>query len=394
MQKKIKLILSFIFVIVHCGLKAQKLDIVLPEDANKEYSFILNKGIARDTIQVGTLGFAGNARIQIPEKEKNFRGIGVLQVKNGTSLNLIVNHENFSVEKVRDGSFSFRDSPENESLYFYLNNHRKIDKIEKPDLYADRFIELISYLKQQNRLQQGQVSLSEKAKVRLYAINQLDMQDLYTSGLWFYIIDGMTRLSSGQVAYGEDMVKILKRITSPLVFEAFAENLITITEQYGWDDSFDIIVPYIQESGRIETPRGNMYTAFTLAKMRKGMKAPVLDGLLDPFNKENSKISKMLVVFYQPDCHNCEEQMNLLIKEYEKIKEQGVRVISISSDDKKDTFKKDCQRFPWSDKLCDFKGFSGTNYLNYGVVGTPYFFLLDRNWIVQGRYARISDIVF
>jgi hypothetical protein len=57
----------------------------------------------------------------------------------------------------------------------------------------------------------------------------------------------------------------------------------------------------------------------------------------------------------------------------------------------KDVFEYTASGLPWSDKFCDFKGFDGENFRNYGIVGTPTFILTDDGGIVRGRYARLSE---
>ncbi|MFT3992852.1 MAG: thioredoxin-like domain-containing protein [Dysgonomonas sp.] len=393
MKSRITYLFIFFLMLSICSIvKAQRIDLSLPKLANKEYVFILHKGIKQDTIQSGSFGFAGNMTINIPERNKGYSGIGVLYLKDGGAITLIVNNEDFQIGENQNGGYEFRNSIENDYLYHYYQNSRKQDIKGEKNLYADKYIDLISHFKLQNQLLQGQGGLAARVDNRMYNTSQLDLDALYTSGLWFYQIDGIARLSPDQKTFGEDMIKMLDRIKSTEVFEAITENLITITGQYGWEDAFDIIVPYVESTGRIETPHGNIYNAFTLAKIRKGTQAPLLDGLVDPMNKENNHVQKILIVFYQPDCHNCEGEMNILIKNYEKFKEKGLRIISVSSDTREDIFQADCIRFPWTDKLCDFKGFAGSNYLKYGVLGTPTFFLLDKNWVVLGRYAMISQI--
>jgi peroxiredoxin len=186
----------------------------------------------------------------------------------------------------------------------------------------------------------------------------------------------------------------MKRINSQKVFEHLANNLIVITEQYGWDDAFDIIVPYIEESGRIAVPQGRIFDAFALAKVRKGTPVPDLDGLTPSLC--GSGYRRTLLVFYQPDCENCHAQIERLISDYPKLKEQNIRIVSISSGTNKDIFAGDVKRFPWadSDKLCDYKGFAGANFVRYGIMSTPTFFLLDEEGRVMKRYALVADIDF
>jgi len=386
-----KLSLICLLLILPFNINAQKINFTLPNEANKNYTFSLNKGIKRDAIQKGNVSFAGKIVVNIPEKEKGYVGMGTLQIGEDSPLNIIIDNNDFNVEQTTDGKYKFTNSRENDYLYSIMQDRNFPG--EDTTLYASYFVNCIRYMQSLNAAVQG-FSLKDKAEVRAYAMEKLDFERLYTSSIWYNVIDGLIKLNPAQENMAQDMIAYLKRIKSQEVFEHLAENLVTITEQYGWDDAFDIIVPYIEESGRIEVPQGNMFTAFALAKVRKGMLAPDIKGLKPSLS--SSKAVKTLLVFYQPDCENCHAELEKLIKMYPELNQKGIRVVSISSDHLKESFDKDKKWFPWtdSDKLCDFKGFSGTNFLNYGIMATPTFFLLDKEQKVIKRYALVSDIEF
>jgi peroxiredoxin len=356
-------------------------------ESGSPYVFVLSKGLERDTIQKGTLGFAGNAVINIPSEYENYKGMGFLQVKDNTiPVSMIVAGEDFSVE-MAGKTPKFTGSKENTYLYGILE---KKELVKDTSLYANRFIDIMQYVQRQSKALSQGGDLTEKAELRQYAQNKLDMECLYTSSLWYFVIDNMVKLSESQEALGKDIVKILSRTHSQEVFEALSGDIVTITEQFGLDDAFDIIVPYIQASERIKTPKGKMFDAFTMAKIRKGMQAPAIQGY-----KKQTDIAfpdKTVVIFYDPDCHNCEVQLEQLIKDYEKLKMRNIQVISISSSMETDEHSKDFNRFPWTNKLCDYKGFAGNNFKNYGVLGTPTIFLLDKDNKVLGRYALVSKM--
>jgi len=46
---------------------------------------------------------------------------------------------------------------------------------------------------------------------------------------------------------------------------------------------------------------------------------------------------------------------------------------------------------PWTEKLCDLKGFEGEYFKKYGVIGTPTIFVLDKDKTITGKYAHLSD---
>jgi peroxiredoxin len=385
---KLKTYLLVVNLSMSFAMYGQKINITLPSEANKEYVFLLHKGINADTVQRGTFSFLGGLTIDVPQKYKDYKGMASLWIKDSPPLNLVINHENFLVSRNTDnGWYVFENSAENKYLYSVIQD--KAGLPEDSSLYASGFINIVHYKQLLNRVAGGAGGLRERNDVRSYAVNELDMENLYTSGFWYGVVDALTKVLGTQQMFGQDMVKILMRIKSQEVFEHLAGNLITITEQYGWDDAFDIIVPYIEKSGRIPVPQGKMYTAFILSKVRKGMEAPKIAGLSQVREK-----SKTLLVFYMPDCENCHAQIDQLLSQYEEIKAKGVRVVTISGDNDKKTFEQDCLRFPWPDKLCDFKGYSGENFINYGILGTPTFFLLDTDNVVIKRFAQISDLTF
>ncbi|MFV0310486.1 MAG: hypothetical protein ACK5KN_02410 [Dysgonomonas sp.] len=222
MKKKLFILcLSYLIPFV---LSAQKISISLPEQSNKEYTFILSKGIKQDTIQKGMLSFAGDVIINIPEKEKYYEGMGSLQIKDVRPLNIIVNHEDFSVEQGPDQKYIFKNSRENEYLYSVIQEGAR--PAQDTTLYASSFIGLVRYMQQLNRLASQGGSLMEKANARLYALNQLDMDKLYTSGIWYNVVDGLTKLTPDRQLMAEDMVRLMKRIKSQEVFEHLANNLL------------------------------------------------------------------------------------------------------------------------------------------------------------------------
>lgn len=373
-------------------LNAQRINISIPNEANKEYVFILSKGIVEDTIQKGKLSAVGGITIKIPPKEKDYIGMGSLQIKDSAPINMIINHENFEMSQGVDLKYKFKNSKENTYLYSIMQD--KVTPAQDSTLYAAHFINLINFMQQLNKVNNRGASLQEEANTSSFALDKLDMNRLYTSSIWYYVIDGIVKLAPNQEILGNNMVRILKRTKSQEIFEHLANNLITITEQYGWDDAFDIIVPYIVKSGRIKVPQGKMFDAFSLAKIQKGTVAPPIEGLKQPL--KSSTASKTLLVFYQPDCENCHVQMTKLIQLYPTLKQKGIRIISISSDTNEKTHRQDVKNYPWpeDDKLCDLKGFAGKNFINYGIMSTPTFFLLDKDKKVIKRYALVSNIDF
>lgn len=368
-------------------IAAQKITISIPKLANKKYAFVLNKGIDQDTIQEGQLNIAGGAVVNIPQRYKGYVGIGVLKTDGENSINLIINNENFTLEQGADNKNRFKNSPENDYLNSVMNGTR--NNVSGTSLYAPRFVELLSFTQQLNAVVNGGGDLNTRTNARIYAMDKLDIDRLYQSGLWHIVVDRLVRLSPDQEVMARDMVKVFKRVKSQAVFEHLADNVVTILNQYGWDDAFDIIVPYIIDSKRIPTPQGPLFDAFKMAKIRRGNVVPAIVGLKTPLGSGGA--SKTLIMFYESDCHNCIGQIKELKARYSRLKSMNVRVVTISADYNKKEYEKEALNFPWSDKLCDYKGFAGKNFSNYGVMGTPIFYLLDKDLKLIKRFALLKD---
>ncbi|NDV94165.1 hypothetical protein D0T84_04435 [Dysgonomonas sp. 521] len=383
--KNLLLLIVFIPYITN----AQKIEIQLPSQANEGYAFLLNKGIRQDTIQKGVFSATGQTTILIPDKYRDYTGIGSLQTGGAAPFNMIINHESFAVEQDNGNKYVFKGSPENTYLYSIIQD--QVMPVPDSTLYASRFVDMIRYSQSLRKINSQMIpNLMEKTNIRNYATNNLDLELLYTSGLWYEVVDGLLRLYGGQQALGENMVQILENIKSEEVFVHLVDNLITITEQYGWDDAFNIIIPYVESSGRIPVPQGKIYLAFALAKAREGIKAPEIEGLAKSLQQGASKYN--LLVFYNPGCENCHVQIKQLIKKYTELKDRGVRIISISGGSDKLAFEQEQKEYPWEDKLCDFNGFSGKNFINFGIMGTPVFFLLDKEGYIVKRFAQVSEL--
>jgi peroxiredoxin len=120
-----------------------------------------------------------------------------------------------------------------------------------------------------------------------------------------------------------------------------------------------------------------------LDKIKPGTKALPVTG--------HKKLSNALLMFYESGCSNCALQLDEMKKHYPEIEKKGVRIITISADTSPEVFEYHSKDFPWTDKMCDFQGFDGPDFKTYGVVGTPTFYLIDKNGTITNRYARLDD---
>ncbi|MDR0829055.1 MAG: redoxin domain-containing protein [Prevotellaceae bacterium] len=229
------------------------------------------------------------------------------------------------------------------------------------------------------------VPTQQQAELISFINEDLNMDVLAASGYWNHVISAAFDLFPDKKDFAGAMVRNLKRTKSPQVFEQLSNDLITICEQYGWADAEDIIVAYLQSSGKITNPQGKMLAAFEQSKTKPGNTAFAIEGI---DNLRNS-----LLIFYDSGCDHCQAEIAAVKKHYAEFQSQGIRVISIAADKDSAEFTTYADTFPWKDKLCDFQGFSGKNFVNYAVIGTPTLFRIDENGKIVGRYAMLKEII-
>jgi len=70
-----------------------------------------------------------------------------------------------------------------------------------------------------------------------------------------------------------------------------------------------------------------------------------------------------------------------------------LQIVSISADADKAIFEKTASSFLWADKLCDLKGMGGQNFQNYGVMGTPTIYLIDKKGIIRAKGAKLEEVL-
>lgn len=376
--------LSLILSLFVENIKAQTITLELPDASEESYYMTLCYGLDMDTVAMGNFDALGMTTVELPERNRGYRGIAFLRVKGRPIQLLVINGENFRA-RLDKNDLIFENSRENDVFY-----KRDLGLLKDTSLYANRFSELSSYLRSLRSVLSGQaVGLGERYQVRKYATERLNADDLFTSGLWFFVIDDLTKLYASQESFAEAMIAILSRVKSEKVYTKLSENLITIMGQYGWEEAFDIIVPDIVKSGRIKHPQGALYDAFQMAKLLKGSLAPKLEGLSSKLHK-----GRTLVFFFESDCHNCQAELKKLRDKYSQLKGADVRVVSVSADHDKSIYEKTQKNIPWQDVLCDYKGFTGVNFLNYGIFATPTYFLLDTDGKVVKRSSSLDAFQF
>lgn len=382
-----KLILFFLGVLP-LMLNAQTIDFTSRAHSNSEFSISIYNGIKIDTIARGQVSMVGAGKFVVPEKYKDVSAMASLSFGEKVKpIDIILHGQSFSFEILEQGRLSFSGSSENDLFY---NKQSEVLKDENKDTYVYSYVKILNTMVKLSKVLggQGQPTLFDKTNAKIGILNDVDVDKLYYSRFWFYAIDGLLRLSTGEEGFANDMIRLIDKTRTDKVFVALVEDFIMISNQYGMDDAFDIVIPHVKKLGRIEYPQGNIYDAFAMMKVMRGAKAPTIVGLED----SKQKVDYTLIVFHQPGCENCHIQLDLLQKRINFFKQNNVRIVSISGALDKAEFISESKNFSWNDKLCDLKGFAGQNFMNYGITGTPTFFLIDSDNVIIKRFAMEDDV--
>lgn len=419
-----------------CRLSAQTIQLYFPRFAGQEYDFFIFQGSETDTLQSGVIPEDGRVVLSVPGGRMpyaptNYRGMGRWLLKNGGGLDFVVNGENFSahctepepneeniiyknsrekaflfekyycqqaifqkMDFIQMGLNAYKEEPDNPLHPLLLSEKEKQEKafleltkemIASP-LYAARFRRISNFLNALPlyNLNTGNPDSQLKDR-RRFIEEELDPDALYTSGLWRDLISQTAAIYEDENDYIKAMMACLERTKSQTVYLQLAEDLIAICEQYGWQEQEERLIYYLNNKGRITEPTGKLKQLMTLFKLAKGSKAPA-------FSQGKLSKGRVLLVFYESGCGPCENEMQQLKGNYALLKEKGYEIVSVSADTDEAVFRNTAESFPWKGKYCDLQGFEGEDFVNYGVIGTPTFYLIDKAGIVQGRYARLSDM--
>ncbi|KQO33024.1 hypothetical protein ASF10_19690 [Flavobacterium sp. Leaf82] len=398
--------------------------------ANKKYAYILAKGDQKDTIAQGKLDATGKAVLALPKAQKNYKGMSKFALEDGTAIDLIVNNENFSVASTATvpaiENIKFTGSAENELLQATqpqkseteklglikdaLQIYKKEDAlysvfekekqqlgvtyiaeqaaIAKSPLYAARVREMTNFLMAKGS--NPDMTQEEVIKeFRPFIKDKLDFENLYTSGLWSPVIETWGQMQQYAVkddaVLFEDTKTILSRIKNKAVYTAFTDKMVGMFAKAGKDYMVSDLGRYVAKSGMIEKPTNRVISAMN--DLNVGATAPVLQ---TPTGKKI--ITKnTLLFFFESGCNNCENEIHQLLGNYQIVKDKGYEIISVAADLSKDAGDGHGHEFPWKDQLCDYKGFKGENFINYGIIGTPTFFTIDEKGKITGKYAALTE---
>jgi hypothetical protein len=406
------LVISLLLSVYGQAQITPKVWINLPHFANKPYVFYLMQGDSQDTIRRGALDKDGKTVLTIPEQYKTFVGMSKWMIVGEGGLEIILNHENeFTVSctealpdinniyyigtaeniflfeqykkqgKILDRagaierSSQLYDSPE-ESLYQPLKTERSRlykqfadlqSETARSPLYSARVREMSNFLIGLG----SRLDMTEDEVIREhreFVLSKINFRQLYNSGLWNDVLDRWTGMETGlgDSLLVADSRTMLARCTDQELHPKLVNKLIVLYNKYGKENLLSQLgVENLIAPGHY-APKLRLKSAYI---------TPV----------------ESLVIFYESGCSNCENELIQLRANYRILQERGLRVISVAADPNEEIYRNNAALFPWPDTYCDYKGFSGENFTNYQVVGTPTIFVVDKAGMITGRYAQLAE---
>ena len=412
-----KLFITIIVSLVSIHLAAQNVELSAPSLSNKAGKLYYFTGAKVDSL-VTTLDRSGKAKFTIPKG--NYQGMAALVVPGAGGIELVVSEPSIQIEcnaptlNVETAVFPYStenhfikhiftsqsrylqqqawlksgielfgaDSPVFSTIQLELKKVEDsmvaLDKeISASKLYAAKYFRLSEYM---NRLFEAEQKEDSETAVfiRKEMEESLDITSLYTSGrLWesvlnFYasLFNHTVKTDTQQQEYAASVLRTAQRLSAPF-HEAYISGCIVETERFGWRQAQDSIL---------------VATGAYSAGNNKS--TPEITGLSQP----DKTYPKTLIAFYDSDCGSCVNEMFRLITFYPQLQEKNIRVVSVSADMNEKHYEEGIRNFPWQDKLCDFEGFSGKNFSNYNVIGTPSFFLIDEDYQLLGQFYSVSEL--
>lgn len=241
-------------------------------------------------------------------------------------------------------------------------------------------------------------SLGELDIARKFIEQELDFHSIENTTLWKeyiqYWVAFYARPNITPEKFADEFLPVAKIVIDRSREEHskmalhLSNDLIEFFDQYGLDNAAASIAAYATYGIDVPANEHSIIASriLTASRLERGGIAPPLTGMDDTIYPNT------IIVFYDTSCGNCEWQMEQLADNYDEITEKDFSIISVSADNNEETFQGKSKEFPWKDKLCDFQGFEGQNFINYGVIHTPVFYLIDSKGEVKGKYARIDKI--
>lgn len=426
-----KILLCCLFALAATTVHSQTVAFNSPPLAGKRTVLYYFAGAKVDSL-VTTIDISGKATFTIPNG--NYQGMAAIAIPGAGGIEIVVAEPAVLVEcnsnQLNNETVAFPTSKENNFLkhiftsqsrymqqqawlqaggqFFDANSPflkqlqpeldkvntsmQSLDKeINSSNLYAAKYYRFADFM---NRLFDTEQKRDAGGAmfIRKEMEESLDIASLYYSGqLWNSVLNfyaslfNHTAAGDKQQQFATSVWKTSTRLTEPY-YEAFLAGIITETERFGWRQAQDSILSKLHPEYLPENQ--TLSRALAAYRVSNSRPMPPVAGLDKPKEADET----ILLAFYDSDCSSCVNEMFRLVVLYPRLKEKGIRVVSIAADTDKKKYEQGIRDFPWKDKLCDFKGFEGENFSSYNVIGSPSFYLVGSDNKLLGQYYSVGDL--
>jgi len=446
----IALILSFLLLCP--GLQAQEIQLNFPHFTGHTYEWKIFQGKQELTVRSDEIPSDGRVTLTMPEEYQDYQGMTRWLLKKGGGLDMIYTGKGFSVEclSAQPGpdNIIYTANPEND---FLKSQHRRqqtiLDKLgainhllqvytpeedlhktaldeqaqlrqafeqvqadrAKSPLYAARFGEIVDFTR----------GIADKiydnpedhtAYFNDFVTHTLNFEDLYTSGHWDQVLHHWLmmniRSDKGDQAFIKRIDEALPRMDREDIVAAFAEKAVPLLVEKGKDDLLPAIADHLENRPAVQKAlSGSVKNMMASVKILTGQKAPDLVFHAPVRTQTGTSVQDIIIktgsldadytilLFYQGECHLCEDALIDLANKYAGLEKQNVRVVAISADKTDKGFEKKLAYHQWPDNYCDFTGMAGENFTNYGVLGVPTLFLLNQDGVVVKKTAIVDELI-
>jgi thiol-disulfide isomerase/thioredoxin len=280
---------------------------------------------------------------------------------------------------------------------------QEIARIEQEDELFLKSLPVQSYLRWFLPIRKTVSNVSTIAKQRVQEIpsilsffRNLDYSDnrLYKSGLLKDAIEGNFWLieNSGQAldSVNAEMKRAIDAIVGSLLKDETKLNEVTdylfdLLERQSLFQASEYLALKVLNEKSCTLNNDLAKQLETYRAMKKGNTAPDIVFPANTIYSTNShpkKLSQLtnkytVMVFGSSWCPKCKEELPTIAKLYNNWKANGVEVVFVSLDDKKEEFERFAKDFPFI-SVCDFKKWGSPIANDYYVFGTPTIYLLNQ----------------
>jgi thiol-disulfide isomerase/thioredoxin len=417
-----KPITTIILLLLCSKIYTQSITGIFPEAKNKKIVLKGYDGFKDKVLSQTTTDAQGKFVLHYP---KEFVGAAMLSIQNSSSLIVLLNQENFSIQwnNLQDmGSLKITHSPENEGfangILAYQTAEQKLsglnyllplyanDSSMKRTLSAEivkqnfAFYNYISslpqnayvayYLKMReflSLLSKQEINASTKDQlIKTYSEMDFKNEKLWSSGLLKDVLEGYYKLMASE---GNDSVVIdqfnkatdvwLKSLESQTgKQQEVAEFVFKMLEQHHLSPAAEHVALAMlnQSNCQLDAKRSNLFEQYR--KLAIGQVAPNIQLSAQSDLKSLSNQFK-LVVFGASWCNNCQSDYPSLQGVCRRLKSQiDIEVVYISIDSDTSAFKQFYSEAPFL-TFCDGNGWETPSAQDYHVFATPTYLLLDKD---------------